>query len=98
TIVQQHGIGAVPKGKTHSAGNKHVVPTIGVHIANADAPGPVRFNANLVGNFLELSSAKIVIERVPKDEVASGAAKDTFRRRFGDRHFFLFLLGWDFSA
>ena len=55
TIVQQHGIDAITEGEAHAGTDENVVPAIGIDVAHAHTPGPVRLNSYAIGNLLEFA-------------------------------------------
>jgi len=67
-VIEQQRIDAIAERKIHARCDENIFVAISVEVAHADSPGPKLFDADLVGNLLELTVAKVVIERVAKDE------------------------------
>ena len=56
-FVQQERVDPVAEGEVHGRGDEDVVPAVGVQVVDAHSPGPVIFDADLVGDLLEPTAA-----------------------------------------
>ena len=68
SVVEQHGVDPVPVGEVHPRGDEDIVPSVGVEIVHAGAPGPVRFHPDGIGDLLESAAAAVREQLVAEQE------------------------------
>ena len=66
-FVQQQRINPVAKGVIHTRGDKHVFITVGIEVADAQAPRPVIFHPDLIRDLDKSSLFRLAIEGVAVD-------------------------------
>src|SRR5439155_15788365 len=68
-VVQENRIDSVTIVVAHTGGDEHVCITVGIEVADADSPGPIVFNADLVGNLRKLALTDIFVEGISPDRL-----------------------------
>ena len=68
-FVEQDGVDGVAERPAHAGGDENILVAIGIEVAHARSPRPVRLRTNLIGNFLKRASAPVAVEGVAENVV-----------------------------
>jgi hypothetical protein len=86
-VIEQQRIDSVAERKIHRGGDEDVVKSVGIDVADTRTPRPIVLDAHGVRHLVELTAAKVAVERVAKDKGVDGPHEKALSRMLGFRGF-----------